>query len=216
MRHITRRLILGTVLLAGLGSAALSQGSGQTQAPGSDTATAILAGGCFWCVEADFDKVPGVLSTTSGYIGGRVANPTYEQVSSSDTGHVEAVRIVYDPSKVTYEALLQHFWRNVDPLTANAQFCDRGPQYRSAIFALDDRQKQLAEASKAAVEKRFAPRRVATEINSAATFYPAEDYHQDYYKKNEVKYKFYRWNCGRDARLQEVWGAEAGGLAKSS
>lgn len=176
------------------------------------TAVAIFAGGCFWCVEADFDKVPGVLSTTSGYIGGTKASPTYEQVSSGNTGHAEAVRIVYDPKAVTYEKLLYVFWRNVDPLTKAGQFCDFGPQYRSAIFYLNDEQKRLAEASKAAIEKsgRF-KRPIVTEIVAAGTFYPAEGYHQDYYKNNPVRYNFYRINCGRDARLEELWGKEARG-----
>ena len=178
-------------------------------------ATAIFGGGCFWCVEADFDKVPGVLSTTSGYIGGSVPNPTYEQVSAGGTGHAEVVRVVYDSSKVSYRDLLAFFWRNIDPLTANAQFCDRGSQYRSAIFYLDEEQRRLAEASKAEMVQRFKPRPVFTEIAPAMEFYPAEDYHQDYYRKNELKYKFYRWSCGRDARLEEVWGADAGGLKSS-
>lgn len=181
-----------------------------TQAKGS--AVAIFAGGCFWCVESDFDKVPGVLSTTSGYIGGTVANPTYEQVSSGGTGHAEAVKIVYDPQMVTYDKLLYVFWRNVDPLTKEAQFCDYGTQYRSAIFYLDEAQKAAAETSKATLEQsgRF-KRPIVTEIVKAGRFYPAEGYHQDYYKKNPVRYNFYRFNCGRDARLDEVWGKEARG-----
>jgi peptide-methionine (S)-S-oxide reductase len=204
MNGPTRRL-LGFGFFACTALATLVSAQAQKQA------TAIFGGGCFWCVEADFDKVPGVLSTTSGYIGGNVPNPTYEQVSAGDTGHAEVVRVVYDPARVSYEDLLQFYWRNVDPLTANAQFCDTGPQYRSAIFYLDDQQRQLAEASKEAVAKRFQPQRIATEIIPASEFYPAEDYHQDYYRKNELKYKFYRWNCGRDARLAEVWGEETGG-----
>lgn len=174
------------------------------------SAVAIFAGGCFWCVEADFDKVPGVLSTTPGYIGGAVANPTYEQVSSGGTGHAEAVKVVYDPAMVTYDKLLYVFWRNVDPLTKEGQFCDYGPQYRSAVFYLDDEQKRLAEASKAALQPRF-NRPIVTEIVKAGRFYPAEGYHQDYYKKNPVRYNFYRFNCGRDARLDELWGKEARG-----
>jgi len=174
------------------------------------SAVAIFAGGCFWCVESDFDKVPGVLSTTSGYTGGTVANPTYEDVSSGGTGHAEVVKVVYDPQMVTYEKLLYVFWRNVDPLTKEAQFCDYGTQYRSAIFYLDEKQKQLAEASKAALQPRF-KRPIVTEIVKAGPFYAAEDYHQDYYKKNPVRYKFYRYNCGRDARLDDVWGKEARG-----
>ena len=208
----------GTIrgLLLGFGLFIASVLPGAAQGPSEPRqATAIFGGGCFWCVEADFDKVPGVLSTTSGYIGGSVPNPTYEQVSAGGTGHAEVVRVVYDSSKVSYRDLLAFFWRNIDPLTANAQFCDRGSQYRSAIFYLDDEQKRLAEASKAEMAQRFKPRPVVTEIAPAMEFYPAEDYHQDYYRKNELKYRFYRWSCGRDARLEEVWGAGAGGLKSS-
>lgn len=178
--------------------------------PPAGSAVAIFAGGCFWCVESDFDKVPGVLSTTSGYIGGTAADATYSEVSSGGTGHAEAVKIVYDPKMVTYDKLLYVFWRNIDPLTKDAQFCDYGPQYRSAIFYLDDTQKQSAEASKAALQPRF-KRPIVTEIVKAGPFYAAEAYHQDYYKTNPVRYKFYRYNCGRDARLDEVWGKEARG-----
>jgi peptide-methionine (S)-S-oxide reductase len=208
----------GTIrgLLLGLGLLMASMLPGAAQGPSvPQQATAIFGGGCFWCVEADFDKVPGVLSTTSGYIGGSVPNPTYQQVSAGGTGHAEVVRIVYDPSKVSYRDLLAFFWRNVDPLTANAQFCDKGSQYRSAIFYLDDEQKRLADISKAEMAQRFKPRPVVTETAPATEFYPAEDYHQDYYRKNELKYKFYRWSCGRDARLEELWGAEARGLKSS-
>jgi len=202
--------------LLGLGLFIASVLPGAAQGPSEPRqATAIFGGGCFWCVEADFDKVSGVLSTTSGYIGGSVPNPTYEQVSAGGTGHAEVVRVVYDSSKVSYRDLLAFFWRNIDPLTANAQFCDRGSQYRSAVFYLDDEQKRLADASKAEMAQRFKPRPVVTEIAPAMEFYPAEDYHQDYYRKNELKYKFYRWSCGRDARLEEVWGAGAGGLKSS-
>jgi len=170
------------------------------------TATAIFAGGCFWCVEADFDKVAGVLSTTSGYIGGSVKNPTYAQVSAGGTGHAEAVKIVYDPAKVTYAKLLDVFWRNVDPLAKDRQFCDSGDQYRTAIFYTDDTQKKLAEETKKEVAAKFAARTVYTQIVQAGPFTDAEDYHQDYYKKNEARYKFYRWNCGRDQRLEQLWG----------
>ena len=169
-------------------------------------AKATLAAGCFWCVEADFDKLPGVVSTTSGYIGGRLENPTYEQVSRGGPGHAEAVEIVYDPAKVTYEQLLDHYWKNVDPLNANRQFCDVGDQYRPAIFFHDEAQRQAAERSKARVQQRF-KEPVVVEIAPAGRFYRAEGYHQDYYKKNPVQYRFYRWNCGRDARLKQLWGA---------
>ena len=169
-------------------------------------ALATFAGGCFWCVEADFDKVPGVISTTSGYTGGKVDNPTYDQVSAGSTGHTEAVEIAFDPAKVSYQKLLDVFWRNHDPLAKDRQFCDRGDQYRPAIFYHDEEQRKLAEASKKAVQEKFAPRVVQTEIVKAGTFYKAEDYHQDYYEKNPVRYKFYRYNCGRDQRLEELWG----------
>jgi peptide-methionine (S)-S-oxide reductase len=176
------------------------------------TEVAIFAGGCFWCVESDFDKVAGVISTTSGYIGGTKANPTYDEVSSGGTGHAEAVKIVFDPKRVTYEKLLYVFWRNVDPLTRDAQFCDFGDQYRTAIFTTSEAQKTAAEASKAALDKsgRF-KRPIVTQIVAAGPFYPAEDYHQNYYKTNPLKYNLYRFNCGRDARLEELWGKEAFG-----
>ncbi len=179
------------------------------------TEVAIFAGGCFWCVEADFDKVPGVLSTTSGYTGGRTANPTYQQVSSGGTGHAEVVKIVYDPKMVSYDKLLNVFWRNVDPLTKEGQFCDFGDQYRTAIFYANDAQKRAAEASKAALDasKRF-KRPIVTEIVAAGPFYAAEAYHQNYYKNNPVRYNLYRFNCGRDARLEELWGKEARGGIK--
>jgi len=172
------------------------------------TATAIFAGGCFWCMEHPFDELDGVLSTTSGYTGGHVVSPTYEQVSSGTTGHAEAVRVLYDPAKIGYDKLLEVFWHNVDPLDAGGQFCDRGSQYRTGIFYTTEEQRQLAEQSKAALEssgRLSAP--IVTEIVEAGPFYPAEDYHQDYYKTNPVRYKFYRFTCGRDQRLEEVWGA---------
>ncbi len=169
------------------------------------SATATFAGGCFWCMEPPFDKLEGVQSTTSGYIGGRTPNPTYEQVSAGGTGHTEAVQIVYDPTRVTYEKLLDVFWQNVDSLDAGGQFCDRGDQYRTGIFAHSDEQKRLAEQSKVSVTARL-KKPVVTEIVTAGQFYPAEGYHQDYYKKNPVRYKLYRWNCGRDQRLEKLWG----------
>ena len=183
--------------LAFIASAA-GQGASQQQ-------IATFAGGCFWCVEADFDKVPGVLSTTSGYTGGQVANPSYEQVSHGGTGHAEAVEIAFDPAKVSYQKLLDVFWHNIDPLAKDRQFCDHGRQYRSAIFYRNDEQRRLAEAAKAEVAMRF-KEPIATEIVPAGPFYKAEDYHQDYYSKNPIRYKFYRFNCGRDARLEELWG----------
>jgi peptide-methionine (S)-S-oxide reductase len=173
---------------------------------GRPIAKATFAGGCFWCMEPPYDEIPGVISTISGYTGGTTKNPTYEQVSAGTTGHAEAVEISYDPNKVSYEKLLEVFWRNIDPLTANAQFCDHGSQYRSAIFYHDESQKKLAEKSKQAVQQRF-KQTVVTEIVPAREFYPAEDYHQDYYKKNPIRYKVYRYSCGRDQRLQELWGS---------
>ena len=172
--------------------------------------TAILAGGCFWCMEPPFDKLDGVLSTTSGYTSGSVVNPTYDQVSGGGTGHTEAVRVVFDPARVTYARLLHVFWRNVDPFARNQQFCDRGDQYRSGIYPRNAPQKEAAEASLRAVAARFS-QPIATEIVVATPFYAAEDYHQDYYTKNPVRYKYYRGRCGRDERLGKIWGNEAGG-----
>lgn len=168
---------------------------------------AIFASGCFWCTESDFEKVEGVTSAESGYIGGRVDTPSYEQVSSGGTGHVEAVRVHFDPQRVSYDELLAVYWRNVDPYTANAQFCDKGPQYRSAIFALDDAQRASAERTRDALAKQYPDRpAIVTEILPATRFWPAETYHQDYYKKNPLRYRYYRWGCGRDQRLEELWG----------
>lgn len=174
-------------------------------------AKAIFAGGCFWCVESDFDKIPGVISTTSGYIGGTTANPTYEQVSAHTTGHAEAVEVVFDPAKVSYERLVSYFWRTIDPTVKDQQFCDRGSPYRTAIFTVGPEQLKIAQASRAALEKTKPFKEpVVTEIVAAGVFYPAEDYHQDYYKKNPLRYKYYRTSCGRDARLQQLWGDQAG------
>ena len=187
--------------------------SGEQSPPPNEkvVAMATFAGGCFWCMEPPFDKIPGVISTTSGYTGGKTENPTYEQVSSGDTGHAEAVRVIYDPAKVTYAQLLAVFWRNIDPHDAGGQFCDRGTQYRTAIFVHNDAQRKEAEESKRALEASGRLKQpIVTAIVTATRFYPAEDYHQDYYRKNPVRYKFYRANCGRDARLREVWGEEAG------
>jgi peptide-methionine (S)-S-oxide reductase len=199
MGRLLAILLLGAWMVSGAARAA--------DAP-SATATAIFAGGCFWCMEHPFDELDGVLSTTSGYTGGHVAEPTYRQVSAGTTGHAEAVQVIYDPAKIGYDKLLEVFWRNVDPLDAGGQFCDRGSQYRSGIFYTTEEQRQLAEASKAALEDSGRlPGPIVTEIVEAAPFYPAEDYHQDYYKTNPIRYKFYRFNCGRDNRLEEVWGA---------
>ena len=174
----------------------------------SGLATATFAAGCFWCTEADFDKVPGVVSTTSGYTGGTVENPTYRQVTTGRTGHTEAVRVVFDPAVVSYEALLDHFWKNVDPFVANRQFCDAGNQYRPEIFFHDEAQRSVAETSKANVQKKFQQSIVVT-ITPAGPFFAAEDYHQDYYMKNSAQYRFYRFGCGRDRRLEQI--AESAG-----
>ena len=170
-----------------------------------EPAVAVFAGGCFWCTESDFDKMPGVLSTTSGYIGGRTANPTYDQVSAGGTGHIEAVRVEYDPSKIGFPALVRRFFPTIDPTDAGGQFCDRGDQYRSAIFVANAAQRRVAEAEKARVAGVL-KKPIATAVLPLARFYPAEGYHQDYYRKNPVRYRFYRFNCGRDARLKQVWG----------
>jgi peptide-methionine (S)-S-oxide reductase len=168
---------------------------------------ATFAGGCFWCVEADFDKVPGVLATISGYTGGTVANPSYEQVSSKRTGHAEVVRIVYDPARVSYAQLLDVFWRSIDPTTRDRQFCDSGSPYRSAIFTHDEAQWQAAQASLAALQKSKPFKEpIVTQIEPAGPFYRAEEFHQDYYLKNPVRYRYYRSSCGRDKRLEQLWG----------
>lgn len=167
------------------------------------TSEAIFAGGCFWCVEADFDKVPGVIETISGYDGGTEPNPTYQQVSSGQTNYVETVKVIYDSDKVSYQQLLDYYWRHVDPTVENMQFCDVGKQYRSAIFYLDNEQKKVALASLDAIKKRFP--KIYTDIIPSTTFYPAEDYHQNYYQKNPLRYQYYRYSCGRDARLKELW-----------
>jgi peptide-methionine (S)-S-oxide reductase len=180
----------------------------QAAASGGKTATAVFAGGCFWCTEADFEKVPGVTGVVSGYAGGTSANPTYEQVSAGGTGHYEAVRVSYDPARVSYEQLVDYFFHTVDPTDAGGQFCDRGESYRTAIFAADTEQSRIAAAEKAEAAATLAAP-IATAILPAATFYPAEGYHQDYYKTNALKYRFYRSRCGRDARLREVWGGKS-------
>lgn len=169
-------------------------------------ATATFAGGCFWCMEKPFDALEGVVSTISGYTGGTVENPSYEQVSAGGTGHVEAVQITYDPAQIDYDDLLSVFWQNVDPLDNRGQFCDKGNQYRAKIFVQTEQERQLAEESKQALASRFGNQPIATTIEPAQAFYAAEDYHQDYYLKHPVRYNFYRTACGRDKRLSEVWG----------
>ncbi|RPI04717.1 MAG: peptide-methionine (S)-S-oxide reductase [Zetaproteobacteria bacterium] len=197
------RTVLSVILAAATTLGAMSG----TTAGTIERATATFAGGCFWCMEPPFDELDGVISTTSGYTGGHKPNPTYEEVSTGTTGHTEAVQIVYEPKRISYERLLEVFWRNIDPVMPDAQFCDHGTQYRSGIFYHDEAQRRLAEESKRALEasRRFkAP--IVTEIVAAGVFYPAEEYHQDYYKKNPIRYKFYRAACERDQRLAELWG----------
>lgn len=199
-------------LLAGLGF--LGAVGGAMARPANERATAIFAGGCFWCEETAFEGVGGVISVTSGYTGGQTKNPTYELVSSGVTGHAESVEVVFDPARISYERLLDIFWHNVDPLQKGGQFCDHGTQYRSAIFYLNEDQRKAAEASKKKLEEQ--PRfqgKIVTQIVPASTFYPAEEYHQQFYKKNPVRYREYRAGCGRDARLREIWG-ESGGAHK--
>jgi peptide-methionine (S)-S-oxide reductase len=200
-------LVTGVVLAACAPAGGTAEKTAEpTPNPGA-TAEATFAGGCFWCMEPPFDAVEGVLSTTSGYTGGTLPNPTYEQVSSGRTGHAESLQVVYDPQVVSYRELLDVFWHNIDPTTPNRQFCDAGSQYRSAIFYHDEEQRHLAEQSKQELEEsgRFdVP--IVTEIVPAGPFYPAEEYHQDFYEKNHFRYKMYRMGCGRDRRLQQLWG----------
>lgn len=188
-----------TFLLASLGSTV----------DAAEPATAIFASGCFWCTESDFEKVPGVLTAESGYIGGQVPDPSYKQVSAGGTGHAEAVRVKYDPDRVSYAHLLTVYWNSVDPYTANAQFCDHGDQYRSAIFYRDEAQHAAAQSSLDQLQQEYPDRPpIVTQVVAAPTFWPAEDYHQDYYKKNPLRYRYYRYGCGRDARLDELWGED--------
>jgi len=205
MRSTILYLAAAATLAAISGPAMAQTGGG----PPPQLATATFAGGCFWCMEAPFDKLDGVVSVTVGYTGGTKTNPTYEQVSAGSTGHAESVQLTYDPGKIGYPKLLDVFWHNIDPITPDAQFCDHGHQYRSAVFYRDEEQKRLAEASKAELAKsgRF-KQPIVTEIVLAATFWPAEDYHQHYYLKNPLRYKFYRTACGRDRRLEELWGRQ--------
>ncbi|HEX6899510.1 MAG TPA: peptide-methionine (S)-S-oxide reductase MsrA [Thermoanaerobaculia bacterium] len=208
---MNRRFTRAALLIVAIFAVALSGwtlGDAQEKKPApaaGKLAKATFAGGCFWCMEGPFDKLDGVVSSTSGYTGGQKKNPTYEEVSSGGTGHAESVEIVYDPAKVSYQKLLDTFWHNIDPLVKDRQFCDAGTQYRSAIFYRTEEERRLAEASKAAVQKRF-KEPVQTQIVQAGPFYPAEEYHQDYYVKNPVRYKLYRNGCGRDRRLEQLWG----------
>ncbi|MCM8593767.1 MAG: peptide-methionine (S)-S-oxide reductase MsrA [Candidatus Accumulibacter sp.] len=168
--------------------------------------TAIFAGGCFWCLEADFEKLPGVLAAESGYTAGQTRNPTYEQVSSGKTGHAEAVRVTYDPQKLSYAQLLDYFWRHIDPTVRNRQFCDVGTQYRTGIYWQSEDERLAAESSRDALLKAGKLPRIETEIVATSAFYPAEEYHQDYYRKNPLRYAYYRQSCGRDQRIEEIWG----------
>jgi peptide-methionine (S)-S-oxide reductase len=204
MNRLSQGLVGALLMIGGFVLAMQATHPGMA-APNAKLASAVFAGGCFWCTESDFDKIPGVVSTTSGYIGGKVANPTYEQVSAGGTGHIEAVKVVYDPAKVSYQTLVARFFRTVDPLDGGGQFCDRGYQYRAAIFVGGPAERRVAEATKARAAALL-KKPVTTLILPPARFYPAEGYHQDYYRKNATKYKYYRWRCGREARLAEVWG----------
>jgi peptide-methionine (S)-S-oxide reductase len=213
MNRLKQAAAVFTVTIATMAAAFAQTGTspGAAKAAVRTLANATFAGGCFWCMEPPFDKLDGVVSTTSGYIGGTTKQPTYHEVSSGATGHAEAVQIVYDPKKVSYEKLLEVFWHNVDPTVKDRQFCDIGTQYRTSIFYHDAEQKRLAEASKAALAKsKPFKAEIVTPIVAAGDFWPAEDYHQDYYMKNPVRYKLYRGGCGRDARLEELWGQAAG------
>ena len=205
MKRAGPLLALALALVLGAAPGAGQAAGATAPAPGK-TEQAIFAGGCFWCVEADFEKLPGVISAESGYTGGKESNPSYEQVSEHATGHAEAVRLTYDPAKVSYAQLVEYFWRHIDPTVQDQQFCDHGPQYRSGIYPLDASQQQIAEASKAALVKSGRFKNIYTEIVAAGPFWPAEDYHQDYYQKNPVRYQYYRFGCGRDARVKELWG----------
>ncbi|HSC99656.1 MAG TPA: peptide-methionine (S)-S-oxide reductase MsrA [Casimicrobiaceae bacterium] len=208
MRNARKRL--ATIFCAVLAWGLAFPAAAQTPANPPGTAVATFAGGCFWCMEPPFDKIPGVVKTTSGYTGGFKRNPNYEDVSSGTTGHAEAVQIVYDPTKVSYRKLLDVFWHNIDPTVTDRQFCDHGNQYRTAIFVHDAEQRRLAEASKVEIEKtKTFKDPIVTPIIDAGEFWPAEEYHQDYYLKNPVRYNYYRTGCGRDARLKQLWGTSS-------
>lgn len=186
-------------------TAAATKAPAASAAPATNSATAIFAGGCFWCIEKDFEKVPGVIEVESGYTAGKTSNPTYEQVSAGGTGHAEAVRVIYDPKKVSYPQLVEYFWRHIDPTVKDRQFCDVGTQYRSGIYWQNEAERQVAEASRDALLKSGKFKTIYTELAPASTFWLAENYHQDYYKKNPVRYTYYRQTCGRDARVNDVW-----------
>ena len=208
LRLLTAALALTLTMTFSLAGLAAGPTATAPETESANSAVATFAGGCFWCMEPPFDKLDGVLSTTSGYTGGNLPNPTYREVSGGDSGHYEAVQVRYDPSKIRYSDLLETFWRNIDLLDAGGQFCDRGAPYRTGIFAHDDQQRRAAEVSKQAIvaSGRFV-QPVVTEVLAASEFYPAEEYHQDYYQKNPLRYKYYRYRCGRDQRLKQLWDA---------
>ncbi len=206
-----KRIISILMIVAWCFAAANALAGAATETGASRLEKAAFAGGCFWCMEHPFDELPGVISVTSGYTGGHKINPTYEEVSAGGTGHAESVQVIYDPKRISYEKLLDVYWHNIDPTTLNRQFCDAGNQYRTAIFYFNETQKRLAELSKKALEKSKPFKGpIVTEIVPAGVFYPAEEYHQHYYRKNPIRYRFYRQGCGRDKRLKELWGSAAG------
>ena len=196
IRRWSRTALLALGVSLGAGHVAASESS----------ATAVFAGGCFWCIEADMEKLPGVIAAESGYTAGQKPNPTYEQVSAGGSGHTEAIRVTYDPAKVNYAQLVEYFWRHIDPTVKDKQFCDSGSQYRSGIYWGSDGERKIAESSRDALLASGKFKAIQTEIIAATTFYPAEDYHQDYYKKNPIRYAYYRRGCGRDQRVEELWG----------
>jgi peptide-methionine (S)-S-oxide reductase len=204
-------LLMASFLTVNASRAASDSAPKQGVPPSSQLQKATFAGGCFWCMEHPFDELPGVVSVTSGYTGGHKKNPTYQEVSAGGTGHAESVQVVYDPAKISYDKLLERYWHNIDPTTKDREFCDSGNQYRSAIFYQSEEQHRVAIQSKQALEqsKPFKGP-IVTEITQASQFYPAEEYHQHYYKKNPIRYKYYRTGCGRDKRLKELWGDKAG------
>lgn len=207
LRPVLPSLVLGLLLIASAALAPAAQAEDPPEPPQHETA--IFAGGCFWCMESAFDAVEGVVATTSGYTGGKTKDPTYKSVKLGTTGHYESLKVTYDPMQVSYEQLLDVFWHNIDPFNARGQFCDRGSQYRAAIFVSGEPQRSAAEASREEIATRT-KHKIVTEILPVSTFYEAEEYHQNYYQKNPLKYRYYRYTCGRDQRLREIWGSAAG------
>lgn len=199
------RLVLNMIFIHALGTLSITAASAASATAPASPAAAIFAGGCFWCLEADFEKLPGVIDVESGYTAGKTINPTYEQVSAGGTGHTEAVRVTYDPAKVNYAQLVEFFWKHIDPTVKDRQFCDIGSQYRSGIYWQNEDERRIAEASRDTLLKSGKFPQIHTEIAAATTFYPAEEYHQDYHRKNPIRYTFYRRGCGRDDRVQELW-----------